>query len=46
MLRGKKLSILGDSISTYKGVSNDKNANSTIGGNAYFYRPIFELSDT
>ena len=46
MLRGKKLSILGDSVSTYKDVSNDKNANSTIGSNAYFYRPIFELSDT
>ena len=46
MLRGKKLSILGDSISTYKGVSNDDSANATIGGNAYFYRPIFELSDT
>ena len=46
MLRGKKLSILGDSISTYKGVSNDKSANHTIVDNAYFYRPIFELSDT
>ena len=46
MLRGKKLSILGDSVSTYKDVSNDKNANCTIENNAYFYRPIFELSDT
>ncbi|MBQ7345665.1 MAG: hypothetical protein IJW45_06360 [Oscillospiraceae bacterium] len=34
---GVKLSILGDSISTYQGVSNDVNANSTIGKNAVFY---------
>ena len=34
----KKLSVLGDSISTYSGVSNDKtNANSTIGSNAVYY---------
>ena len=35
--KGKKLSILGDSISTYEGVSNDSSANSTIGGNAVYY---------
>ena len=34
---GKKVSILGDSISTYVGVSNNTAYNSTIGGNALFY---------
>ena len=34
---GKKISILGDSISTYAGVSNDKNANSTTSGHAVYY---------
>ena len=46
MLKGKKLSILGDSISTYKGVSNDKSINSTIGGNAWFYTNPFPLEKT
>ena len=46
MLKGKKLSILGDSISTYKGVSNDKKANKSIEDNAYFYRPAFPLENT
>ena len=37
-LTGKKLSILGDSISTYQGYSNDKtSANTTIGNNAVYY---------
>lgn len=37
-LSGKKLSVIGDSISTYKGYSNDAtNANSTIGGNWVWY---------
>ena len=40
-LKGKYLSILGDSISTYKGVSNDTTANSTIGANPYFYQGEF-----
>ncbi|MBQ5739197.1 MAG: SGNH/GDSL hydrolase family protein [Oscillospiraceae bacterium] len=34
---GKKVSVLGDSISTYTGVSNDATMNSTIGGNAIYY---------
>ena len=46
MFTAKKLSILGDSISTYKGVSNDKNANRTTRDNPYYYRPAFELKDT
>ena len=36
-LAGKTISILGDSISTFAGVSNDKTANSTIGSNAVYY---------
>mgnify|MGYP004665223559 FL=1 len=36
-LNGKKLSILGDSISTFKGVSNNAETNSTIGNNEVFY---------
>ena len=37
-LLGKKLSIMGDSISTYRGYSNDAtNANSTIGENWVWY---------
>ncbi len=46
MLKGKKLSILGDSISTYKGVSDDANANSSLIGNPYYYREPFPLEDT
>lgn len=42
-LKGKYLSILGDSSSTYKGVSNDNTANSTIGANPYFYQGDFPL---
>ena len=37
MLNGKKLSILGDSISTYQGFSNDETANTTIIGNPFYY---------
>ncbi|MBQ8761817.1 MAG: hypothetical protein IJZ26_00665 [Clostridia bacterium] len=37
VLKGKNVSILGDSISTYKGYSNDAtNTNNTIGGNAVY----------
>lgn len=36
-LEGLNLSIIGDSISTYSGVNNDKNANSTIGSNSVYY---------
>ena len=34
---GKKVSILGDSISTFEGVSNNTAYNSTIGGNWIYY---------
>ena len=37
MLKGKRLSILGDSVSTYYGVSNDIKANAEIGGNPSYY---------
>lgn len=46
MLKGKRISILGDSVSTYKNVSNDINANSTIFGNPYFYCEPFPLEKT
>ena len=46
MLKGKKLSILGDSLSTYEGVSNDRNANSSIFGNPARYRAPFPLEKT
>lgn len=36
-LAGKTLSILGDSISTYGGFSDDPGANATIGGSRLFY---------
>ena len=36
-LAGKKISILGDSISTMAGVSNNTDYNSTIGGNHLYY---------
>ena len=38
-LEGKTLSILGDSISTYSGVSNNGSRNYTIGRNLVFYTP-------
>lgn len=46
MLIGKKLSILGDSISTYKGVSDDASANSTLIYNPYYYREPLPLDKT
>lgn len=42
----KNLSILGDSISSYDGVSNDASANATIGINPYFYREPFPVEKT
>ncbi|MBE7080085.1 MAG: hypothetical protein E7371_02465, partial [Clostridiales bacterium] len=45
-LSGKKLSILGDSISTFTGVSNDTNANATIGDNEVFYYKQMTMDDT
>lgn len=46
MLKNKKLSILGDSISTYQGVSNNAEANTTIAVNPYFYRSPFPEEKT
>lgn len=40
------LSVLGDSLSTYKGVSNDLAANVTIGANPYHYHGEFPLEKT
>ena len=45
-LAGKKLSIIGDSISTFQGVSNNANANTTIGSNAVFYKDQLKVNDT
>ena len=48
MLKGKKISILGDSVSTYKGVSNDTSANKSLFYNPYFhwYQEPFPLDCT
>ncbi|MBR3967901.1 MAG: hypothetical protein IKJ91_12605 [Clostridia bacterium] len=43
---GKKVSIIGDSISTYSGISNDATTNSTIGNNAYYYSTSFGVNNT
>ena len=40
------ISILGDSISTYSGVSNDARANASIRNHPAFYRPPFPLEKT
>ena len=37
LFEGKKVSILGASISTYTGISNNPDSNSTIGSNATYY---------
>lgn len=36
-LKGKRISILGDSISTYTGISNDASVNPTLSGGAIYY---------
>lgn len=46
MLMGKKLSILGDSISTYQNVSNNPEYNSMLYYNPCFYREPFPLEKT
>jgi len=46
MLKNKKLSILGDSVSTYAGVSNDASANATIFYNHCHYKEPFPLEKT
>ena len=43
LYKGKTISILGDSISTYEGYSNDSKANSTTKGHAVYY-PKYENS--
>ena len=45
-MRGKTLSILGDSISSYKGYSNDEKANKMLFYNAWFYRAPFPVEGT
>ena len=44
-LHGKSLSILGDSISTYKGYSDNTDYNSTIGKNALYYKGTNSITD-
>ena len=46
MLKGKRISILGDSISTYKGVSNNVDANITTFANPYKYADPFPFEKT
>lgn len=46
MFKGKRLSILGDSISTYRGVSNNGEDNLTIQHNPSFYAEPFPLEGT
>lgn len=49
ILEGKTISVMGDSISTFGGVSNNPDINSTIGSNAVYYKSGyygFELEDT
>ena len=46
MLKGKRVSILGDSISTYKNVSNNADANITTFVNPYKYADPFPLEKT
>lgn len=46
MLKGKKLSILGDSISTYRGVTNDPNILVSLYDHPCFYRASFPLGRT
>ena len=44
MLKGKLLSVLGDSVSTYYGVSNDADANkTTISNPSYYYKRHFPV---
>ena len=44
MLKGKRLSILGDSVSTYNGVSNNPQVNNTLASNpTYYYKRHFPV---
>ena len=46
MLQGKKLSVLGDSISSYKGYSDNGRANASTRFNLWFYSPPFPVERT
>ncbi|MDE6061065.1 MAG: hypothetical protein K2G31_06325 [Clostridia bacterium] len=48
ILRDKRISILGDSLSSFEGVSNNANINATIGKNPAYYNTVvpFKLDDT
>lgn len=46
MIKGKTLSILGDSISTYKGVSDDEATSPTLKYNPSFYKTPFPKEKT
>jgi lysophospholipase L1-like esterase len=46
MLKGKKISILGDSISTYQAVSNDPSINPSLLYNPVYYKKPFPLERT
>ncbi len=46
ILTGKKLSILGDSISTYEGISNDSSVLRSLAFNPSYYYPPFSAADT
>lgn len=43
---GKKVSVIGDSISTLSGISNDTTTNTTIGNNSYHYSTSFGVNNT
>ena len=44
LYEGKTVSVIGDSISTFQGYSNNTDYNSTIGGNAVYYGPNSNIS--
>ncbi len=46
LLEGKRISILGDSISSYEGVSNDSSVLRALARNASYYRAPFPLEST
>ncbi len=46
MLQGKKLSVLGDSLSTYRGMSNDASANASTFWNPCYYKNQFPSEKT
>ena len=46
MLKGKRLSILGDSISTYQNISNNPEYNSMLYYNPFFYKDPFPAEKT